>query len=262
MTTNNHHRTESAVRSRLVRGGIGAGVAAAMLSAAAVATATPQHSTQRAPAAVAATAHSAAKPYSTISVAPGTVNSGAKVTITGNGPKNARAGVWITLQSDAFVSKTSVNGIPAIRTQVLVNGKYSVKATIRRGLKPTTYAVAGSYKGRAFDEVAWIKVRAQASRPNSTISVTPRTVRPGAQVTVTGDAPTNARTGLWITLQSDAFASKTSVNGIPAIRTQVLVNGKYSAKATIRRGLKPTTYAIAGSLNGKPFSQVAWMKVS
>lgn len=78
---------------------------------------------------------------------------------------------------------------------------------------------------------------------------------------MTGDAPTNARTGQWISLMSDAFASKTTVNGIPAIRTQVLVNGKYSVKATIRRGIKPTTYAVAGSFNGKPFSQVAWMKV-
>ena len=84
----------------------------------------------------------------------------------------------------------------------------------------------------------------------------------GARVTVTGDAPTNARAGQWITLRSDAFASKTNVNGIPTIRAQVLVNGKYSVKATIRRGLKPTTYAIAGSFHGKALAQVAWMKVS
>jgi len=42
----------------------------------------------------------------------------------------------------------------------------------------------------------------------------------------------------------------------------VLANGTYSVKATIRQGIKPTTYAIAGSFNGKPFAQVAWMKVS
>ena len=61
---------------------------------------------------------------------------------------------------------------------------------------------------------------------------------------------------------SDAFASKTSVNGIPSIRAQVLANGKYSVKATIRRSLKPTTYAIAGSFNGKPLAQTTWMTVS
>jgi hypothetical protein len=207
------------------------------------------------------TANARTTPYSTVSVTPDTITSGATVTITGNGPRNAHAGVWITLQSDAFAAKTSVDGIPSIRTQVLVNGKYSVKATIRRGLKPTTYAVVGSFNGRDFDQVAWLKVRAQALRPNSTISVTPGTVRPGAQVTVTGDAPTNARTGQWIALMSDAFASKTSVNGIPSIRTQVLVNGKYSVKATIRRGVKPTTYAVVGSYKGQGFAQVAWLHV-
>jgi len=54
------------------------------------------------------------------------------------------------------------------------------------------------------------------------------------------------------------LASKTSVNGIPAICTQVLVNGKYSVSARIRRGLKPTTFAIAGS-SPAPLSPVAWM---
>ena len=61
--------------------------------------------------------------------------------------------------SDAIASSKTVNGIPAIRTQVRVNGKYSVTATIRRGLKPTTYAIAGSYNGTPLDTVAWITVR-------------------------------------------------------------------------------------------------------
>jgi hypothetical protein len=263
MTAHNTHRARSAVRSRLLHGGIGAGVAAAMLSCAAVATAAPQHAeavaaASSAPAQV-AMPHTAAKPYSTVNVTPGTVTAGRQVTITGNGPKNARAGKWITLLSDAFASGHTLNGIPAVRTQILVNGQYAVKATIRSGLRPTNYAVLGTYNGVGFDTVAWLNV--VAPRPDSTISVSAHNVRPGAHVTVTGDAPTNARSGKWITLMSDAFVSHTNVNGIPSIRTQVLVNGEYSVQATIRRGIKPTTYAIAGSFNGKPFSQVAWMKV-
>jgi hypothetical protein len=263
MPAYNTQRARSAHRGRLLHGGIGAGVAAAMLSCAAVATAAPQHAdtvaaASSAPAQV-ATAHTAAKPYSTVTVAPGTVTAGQQVTVTGNGPRNARAGKWITLLSDAFASGHTVNGISAVRTQVLVNGEYSVKATIRAGLRPTNYAVLGMYNGVGFDTVAWLKVL--TPRPNSTISVSSHAVRPGAHVTVTGDAPTNARTGKWITLMSDAFVSQTNVNGIPSIRTQVLVNGKYSVQATIRRGIKPTTYAIAGSFNSKPFAQVAWMKV-
>ncbi|HTU85743.1 MAG TPA: hypothetical protein VMF57_09235 [Solirubrobacteraceae bacterium] len=259
MTAHNGQRAGSSRRSRLLRGGLASGAAAAMLSCAAVATAVAQPATPAPPAAHVAVAHAATTPYSTVNVAPGTATAGQQVTITGNGPKNARAGKWITLLSDAFASGHTVNGIPAVRTQVLVNGKYSVKATIRSGLRPTDYAVLGMYNGQGFDDVAWLNVR--APRLDSTISVSSHSVRPGAHVTVTGDAPTNARAGKWITLQSDAFVSQTNVNGIPAIRTQVLVNGKYSVQATIRRGIKPTTYAIAGSFNGKPFSQVAWMKV-
>ena len=101
----------------------------------------------------------AAKPYSSVTASPGVVRPGGRVTISGNVPKNARAGKWITLMSDAFASKRSVNGIPAIRAQVLVNGKYSVRATIRSGLKPTTYAVSGSFDGRSLDTVAWMTVR-------------------------------------------------------------------------------------------------------
>jgi hypothetical protein len=100
-----------------------------------------------------------------------------------------------------------------------------------------------------------------ASRPDSTITVRPGTVRAGARVTVTGDAPRAARTGKWITLMSDAFATRNTVNGIPAIRTQVLANGTYSVKATTRPGLKSTTYAIVGSYNGHSFAQVAWLHV-
>lgn len=58
------------------------------------------------------TADARTTPYSTVSVTPGAITSGATVTVTGNGPRNAHAGVWITLQADAFASKTSVDGIP------------------------------------------------------------------------------------------------------------------------------------------------------
>ncbi|HUA07555.1 MAG TPA: hypothetical protein VMB27_26875 [Solirubrobacteraceae bacterium] len=139
MLTDNDRQTRPRKGRRLLRGGLGAGAAAAMLATAAVA--------------------SASAPYSSVTTSSRVVRAGQRITITGNGPKNARAGQWITLQSDAIVSSKSVNGIPAIRTQVLVNGKYSVTATIRRGLKPTTYAIAGSYKGAPLDTVAWITVR-------------------------------------------------------------------------------------------------------
>ncbi|MFZ0974960.1 MAG: hypothetical protein WAN22_22220 [Solirubrobacteraceae bacterium] len=241
MLTDNDRRTRPHTARRILRGGFGAGAVAALLTTAAVAT--------------------ASVPYSSVTTSPRVVHSGQRITITGNGPKNAHAGQWITLKSDAIASSKSVNGVPAIRTQVLVNGKYSVMATIRRGLKPTTYAIAGSYNGTPLDTVAWITVRGQVGRPYSSVTTSARVVRPGQRITITGNGPKNAHAGQWITLKSDAIASSKTVDGIPAIRTQVLVNGKYSVTATIRRGLKPTTYAIAGSYNGTPLDTVAWINV-
>jgi hypothetical protein len=139
MPTDNLRLTRPRTARRILRGGLGAGAAAAMLTTAAMAT--------------------ASVPYSSVGTSSRVVHSGQRITIAGNGPKNARAGQWITLKSDAIASRKTVNGIPAIRTQVLVNGKYSVTATIRRGLKPTTYAIAGSSNGTPLDTVAWITVR-------------------------------------------------------------------------------------------------------
>ena len=139
MLTDNLRLTRPRTARRTLRGGLGAGAAAAMLATAAVATASVS--------------------YGSVTTSSRVVHSGQRITITGNGPRNAHAGQWITLKSDAIASSKTVNGVPAIRTQVLVNGKYSVTATIRRGLKPTTYAIAGSYNGTPLDTVAWITVR-------------------------------------------------------------------------------------------------------
>ena len=149
-------RSGSWTRTRLAQAGVGLGVAASVLAGATVATAaTP--AAAHAPVAH-ATAHAKA-PYSSVTVAPGIAHAGQRITISGNAPKNAHAGSWITLQSDAFASSRSVNGIPAIRTQELVNGKYTATATIRKGLKPTTYAVTVTFQGKALDTVAWMTVR-------------------------------------------------------------------------------------------------------
>jgi hypothetical protein len=61
---------------------------------------------------------------------------------------------WVTIPRVAVHPYSS-----AIRTQVLVNGKYSTTATIRSGLQPTSYAVMGTFQGKALDTVAWMTVR-------------------------------------------------------------------------------------------------------
>ncbi|HEY1714532.1 MAG TPA: hypothetical protein VGG07_16640 [Solirubrobacteraceae bacterium] len=250
-------RSGSWTRTRLAQAGVGLGVAASVLSGAAVATAAT-HAPAPKPVAHAAQAK---VPYSSVAVAPGIARAGQHITISGNAPKNAHAGQWITLQSFAFAAKQGVNGVPSVRTQVLVNGKYTAKATVRAGLKPTSYAIMGTFQGKALDTVAWVKVSSRTARPYSSVTVSSSTVRSGQRITISGNGPKNAPTGSWITLQSDAFASSRTVNGVPAIRTQVLVNGEYSAKATIRNGLKPTTYAVMGTFKGKALDTVAWMTV-
>ena len=118
MASDTPSRAGSWTRGRLAQAGVGLGVAATVLASAAVATAAPQGAATH-PGAQAAVAHVAThtltNPYSSVTVAPGTAHAGEHVTISGNAPRNARAGKWITLQSDAFASKTTVDGIPAIR---------------------------------------------------------------------------------------------------------------------------------------------------
>jgi hypothetical protein len=98
-------------------------------------------------------------PYSSIAARPRLATSGQRVTITGNAPRNARPGQWVTLKSHAFSSRFTSNGIASVRAQVLVDGTFRVTATLRQGLAPTTYTVRGSYKGQPLDTVARISVR-------------------------------------------------------------------------------------------------------
>ena len=176
MTSHTPSRAGSWTRGRLAQAGVGLGVAASVLASAAVATAASVASGRSRPGhgsanVVHVAAHTLANPYSSVTVSPRTVRAGERITISGNAPRNARAGKWITLMSDAFATKHTVNGIPAIRTQVLVNGKYSATATVRAGLKPTNYAVMGTFQGKGLDTVAWVTVRRAAAHPYSSVTV-------------------------------------------------------------------------------------------
>jgi hypothetical protein len=164
MTSHTPSRAGSWTRGRLAQAGVGLGVAASVLASAAVATAAPTASAAHAPATaqpsvVHVAAHAQINPYSSVTVSARTVHAGQRITISGNAPRNARTGKWITLMSDAFATKHTVNGIPAIRTQVLVNGKYSATAKIAKGLQRTNYSVMGTFQGKALDTVAWMTVR-------------------------------------------------------------------------------------------------------
>ncbi len=201
--------------------------------------------------AIAAHASAAAKPYSSVNASPRTLTPGQRVTITGNAPRNTHAGEWITLQSVAFASHIQLNGIPVVRTQVLVNGMYKVTATIKPGTKATNYAIMGTHGGKPLDTVAWINVR-----PYSSVVAAPSIASAGQKVTITGNGPRNAHAGEWITLKSAAISSRTTTDGVPSIRAQVLVNGQYKVTATVRSGMKTGSYAVKGTYKGQPLDTV------
>jgi hypothetical protein len=104
-------------------------------------------------------------------------------------------------------------------------------------------------------------ISATSHRPDSTIHVSGHSMRAGSQLTISGDAPRNARTGTYVDLQSFAFDTKHKVQGIPAIRAQVSAQGTYRATTVLRQGLKPTTYAIAVNFQGKLVSSPAWITI-
>jgi hypothetical protein len=98
-------------------------------------------------------------PTSATTVRPSTARAGSRVTVSGNAPTTAHAGDWVTLTSDAFASRHTVDGIPAIRTQVHADGTYSVKAALPARLQANTYAITVRCDGH-YLPVAWLRVHA------------------------------------------------------------------------------------------------------
>jgi len=187
---------------------------------------------------------------------PQTLTPGQRIAISGRAPIDAQAGEWITLESDAFVSNIDTNGIPTIRTQVLVNGTYDVSATIKPGLKPTTYAIMCFYNGLPLDTTVWIAVRAYSS-----VAARPQLANSGELVTITGNAPRDAHAGEWVTLKSHAFSSRFTTDGIPSIRAQVVEDGTYRVTATLLSSLAPRDYTVLGTYHGQPLDTVAHISV-
>jgi hypothetical protein len=236
------HLSKSA---RLLRRGLGIGAAAALMTAGGASAATTVHRSAGGTFVYGVAASRA--PYSYVKASPLKLTPGQRVTLTGNAPRNAHTGAWISLESDAFLSKVTTDGIPTIRTQVLVNGKYKTTAVIKPGLKPTNYAIMGMYAGKPLDTVAWITIR-----PDSSVTASPRFATAGQRIKITGNAPRNAHAGEWVTVKSHAFSSRFTSDGIPSLRAQILVNGTYEVTATLRRGLAPRTYTVLGSYKGEP----------
>ena len=265
MTTDTNHSAGSRARRRLATAGIGLGVAASVLASAAVATAAPSHAAVQSQADVAFAFQQPARSTASVGIEAGLSG------ITNQAAIGSSMLAFDASTDGFFVTSNAANSGEDLITGDATPGEPIVgSATLPAGTTMTV-SVDGGAKQPIGNGAFSIQVPAQvgatrlakpgAATPYSSVTATPGVVRPGGRVTISGNAPKNARAGKWITLMSDAFASKRSVNGIPAVRAQVLVNGRYSVKATIRSGLRPTTYAVSGSFNGRALDTVAWMTV-
>jgi len=238
-------------RSRAARRGLGLG-AVAVLASAGVAAAAP---------ATAPISGAAVTRGATMTVSNGRPLAGHRVAISGDAPLDARAGSWITLESPAFASSRRVDRMPAVRAQVNAQGTYLATATVARTAEPNTmYTVSGSYDGALFPVAAPLYVR--SSQAGASIQLPQRRAVPGSTITITGNAPLDARAGKWITLVSPAFDSATRVHGVPAVRTQVSAQGTYSVRAKIKPGIVAYNAApVTGSFEGQGFAKQATLRI-
>lgn len=265
MTADTNQAPGSRTRRRLTNAGIGLGVAASVLASAAMATAAPSHAEEQNQTDVTFAFQQPARSTASVVVESGLTGITNQAAIgTSMLALNASTdGFYVTSNAansgEDVINGDATPGTPIVGAATLPTGT-TMTVSVDGGAKQSI--ANGAFSIQVPAQIgATPRAKSGAARPYSSVTASPGVVRPGGRVTISGNAPKNARAGKWITLMSDAFASKRRVNGIPAIRARVLVNGKYAVKATIRSGLKPTTYAVSGRFNGRSLDTVAWMTV-
>lgn len=137
--------------------GVGA-IAAAALSTAPTALAGTSSGAPVAP----ATAHAANSAPFTIGLSATTVKPGAKLTISGLA--YARAGLNLTIVSNAISSARTVNGVPAVQTPALVEGIYQTVVRVSPAAEPGVYSVRLLFGNRQVASINNLRVVA-ASAP-------------------------------------------------------------------------------------------------
>jgi hypothetical protein len=92
-----------------------------------------------------AIAHAKSAPF-TIGVSAGAAQPGQKLTISGLA--YARAGLNLTITSDAIASSRAVAGVPAVQTPALVEGIYHTTVRVPPATEPGTYSVKLRFDNR------------------------------------------------------------------------------------------------------------------
>jgi hypothetical protein len=111
---------------------------------------------------VPAGAHAAKSTPFTIGLSSTSVKPGAKLTVSGLA--YARAGLNVTILSDAIASARTVGGVPAVQTPALVEGIYHTTVRVPPATEPGVYSVALQFANR---QVASIRLRVVAAGSSS-----------------------------------------------------------------------------------------------
>jgi len=97
----------------------------------------------------------------TIGLSSNTVKPGAKLTISGLA--YARAGLNLTITSNAIASARTVNGVPAVQTPALVEGIYQTTVRVPPATEPGVYSVRLSFGNRQVASISNLRVVAPGS---------------------------------------------------------------------------------------------------
>jgi len=135
--------------------GLGA-IAATALTIAPTAIAAPSGGVPVAP-----NAHSAKSAPFTIGLSSTNVKPGSKLTISGLA--YARAGLNLTITSDAIASARSVNGVPAVQTPALVEGIYHTVVRVPPATEPGTYSMQLRFGNKVVASLSNLRVVAASS---------------------------------------------------------------------------------------------------
>jgi hypothetical protein len=107
-----------------------------------------------------AIAHAKSAPF-TIGLSSTTVKPGQQITVSGLA--YARAGLNVTIMSDAIASARTVSGVPAVQTPALVEGIYHTTVRIPPATEPGVYSVRLRFGNRQFAAMNNLRVVAPGS---------------------------------------------------------------------------------------------------
>ena len=151
--------------------------------------------------------------------------------------------------NDLIIGQTT-SGTPITGNAMLPSG-----ATLTVSINGSSTAI----KGGAFSIPTGAGVGGN-QQVTPTVGVSPKSVRVGGKVTISGVAPAGAKKGAKLTLLSQAFPRGRQVAGFPAITTTVNSSGRYSVVVQIPASVKPNTYGVTG-LVGRHYLPVAALNV-